>query len=79
VTVDGSFSATYDLSAGQNRFVIRVMDPAGNVTERTLLVYYSGGAPSAAVGPAPVSGSTLFLVAVVVLIVVLVGVILKFR
>ena len=80
VAGDGSFSATYDLSAGQNRFVIRVMDPAGNVTERTLLVYYSGGAPPAAVtGPAPVSGSTLFLVAVVVLIVVLVGVILKFR
>ena len=76
----GSFSATYDLSAGQNRFVIRVVDPAGNVTERTLLVYYSGEAPPTAVtGPSPVSGPNLLSIAAVILIVVLVGVILKFK
>jgi len=76
---DGSFSATYDLSAGQNRFVIRVVDPAGNVTERTLLVYYSGGAPPAVTGPTPASSPIVFLAAVVLFIVVLVGVVLKLR
>jgi hypothetical protein len=77
VAGDGRFSLTYALSVGLNRLVIRAVNQAGNATERTLTVYYSGGTPPTTVTTTPFPGPGLLLIASAILIVVLVGVFLK--
>ncbi len=76
VAGDGTFSKTYTLSPGQTVFRIRVIDAAGNITEKTLTVNYSGVAPTVA-GPSAVE-PLMLVAALVVLIVVIVGVVFRF-
>ncbi len=76
VAGDGTFSKTYTLSPGQTVFHIRVIDAAGNITEKTLTVNYSGVAPTVA-GPSAVE-PLMLVAALVVLIVVIVGVVFRF-
>jgi len=78
----GLFSQTYNLSVGWNKFVIRVVDEAGNISERTLFVEYTGG--GAGVGgieaPAPgVPGFAVFVAALLALIFVGAIVLLQLR
>jgi hypothetical protein len=67
VAADGSFSKTLSLIPGTNRFTLRIVDQAGNVTTRTLDVYYPG-APTAPSAAAAVPGVALFALSAVALI-----------
>jgi hypothetical protein len=67
VAADGSFSKTLSLIPGTNRFTLRIVDQAGNVTTRTLDVYYPG-APTAPSAAAAVPGAALFALSAVALI-----------
>jgi len=77
VAGDGSFSKTFTLSPGQNVFTIRVVDTAGNITEKTLTVNYSPTTTPTVVAP-PVSPSMMSIIAVIILIFVIVGVVFSF-
>jgi hypothetical protein len=76
VAGDGTFSKTLTLMPGRNVFTIRVVDVAGNITEKTLTITYTGIAPTL---PQPTVLEPLVLVgALVALIAVVAGVILRF-
>jgi len=77
VAADGSFSKVLSLSPGQNLFAIRVIDTAGNITDKTMTVNYSEAAMPTTTGPS-VSPTVMFIIAVIILILVLVGVVSKF-
>jgi hypothetical protein len=51
VAADGSFSKTLTLAPGPNRFTLRVVDQAGNVTTRTLDIYFPGTPPAPSAAP----------------------------
>jgi hypothetical protein len=78
VAADGSFSKTLSLIPGTNRFTLRIVDQAGNVTTRTLDVYYPG-APTAPSAAPTVPGEAIFAVAVVGFIVVAISLITRLR
>jgi hypothetical protein len=67
VAADGSFTKTLTLVPGTNRFTLKIVDQAGNVTTRTLDVYYPGAPAAPSAAPA-VPGSVLFAVCVIALI-----------
>jgi hypothetical protein len=67
VAADGSFSKTLTLAPGPNRFTLRIVDQAGNVTTRTLDVYFPGTPPVPSAAPA-IPGAALLALSAVALI-----------
>ncbi len=78
VAADGSFSTTLNLIPGANRFTLRIVDQAGNVTTRTLDIYYPGAPAAPAAAPA-VPGEVVFAAVVVGFIVVVISLITRLR
>jgi len=63
---------------GQNVFTIRVIDTAGNITEKTLTVNYSGTAAPSAPEPSG-AGFELFVIAVIMLVFVILLLVFRFE
>jgi hypothetical protein len=67
----GYFNTTLTLSSGLNIFRIRITDPAGNITEKILMVNYPVAAPATPpteYGPMLITVLVIVLMAVVVLL-----------
>ncbi|MEM1823191.1 MAG: Ig-like domain-containing protein [Candidatus Hadarchaeales archaeon] len=66
----GSFNTTLMLSPGTNVFRIRIVDPAGNVTERILTIVYS--APPVSLPPRELVMPLVVLAAIIIIITIVV-------
>lgn len=66
----GYFSTTLTLTPGANVFNIRIVDPAGNVTERTLTITYS--APPVSLPPRELVMPMVVLAAIIIIITIVV-------